>query len=204
MAGFANGVNDVGLVPAYVSMEKLATSMFPTLRQWYENSLHFWLITTPAIYLYLAANESRKTVRGTKALKAKDRVTVVFCPFIDRHMQKWSSSKKSTLLRDAPSPLPYTNQKNAWVDATVYRHWWIQTFLRTVRARTDEPVALVMDNFSGHDTECVDSTGQVELFLAFLSFRFVIFCYKVNVFFFPPNSTSTPWSRHHLCRQSRL
>ena len=190
MAGFANGVNDVGLVPAYVSMEKLATSMFPTLRQWYENSLHFWLITTPAIYLYLAANESRKTVRGTKALKAKDRVTVVFCPFIDRHMQKWSSSKKSTLLRDAPSPLPYTNQKNAWVDATVYRHWWIQTFLRTVRARTDEPVALVMDNFSGHDTECVDSTGQVELFLAFLSFRFAIFCYKVNVFFFPPNSTS--------------
>ena len=159
-------------------------------RHWYENSLHFWLITTPAIYLYLAANKSRKTVRGTKALKAKDRVTVVFCPFIDRHMQKWSSSKKSTLLRDAPSPLPYTNQKNAWVDATVYRHWWIQTFLRTVRARTDEPVALLMDNFSGHDTECVDSTGQVELFLAFLSFRFAIFCYKVNVFFFPPNSTS--------------
>ena len=37
---------------------------------------------------YFAANESRKTVRGTKALKAKDRVTVVFCPFIDRHMQK--------------------------------------------------------------------------------------------------------------------
>ena len=98
MAGFANGVNDVGLVPAYVSMEKLATSMFPTLRRWYENSLHFWLITTPAIYLYLAANESRKTVRGTKALKAKDRVTVVFCPFIDRHVQNWSSSKKSTLL----------------------------------------------------------------------------------------------------------
>ena len=28
---------------------------------------------------YLAANESRRTVRGTKALKAKDRVTVVFC-----------------------------------------------------------------------------------------------------------------------------
>ncbi len=28
---------------------------------------------------YLAYNESRKTVRGTKALKAKDRVTLVLC-----------------------------------------------------------------------------------------------------------------------------
>jgi hypothetical protein len=32
-----------------------------------------------------------------------------------------------------------------------------------VRAWTDEPVALVMDNFSGHDVNCVDATGQVKL-----------------------------------------
>ena len=32
-----------------------------------------------------------------------------------------------------------------------------------VRAWTDEPVALVMDNFSGHDVNCVDPTGQVKL-----------------------------------------
>lgn len=28
---------------------------------------------------YFAANESRKTVRGTKALQAKDRVTLLLC-----------------------------------------------------------------------------------------------------------------------------
>jgi hypothetical protein len=32
---------------------------------------------------YLAYNESRKTVRGTKSLKAKDRVTLVLCVNVD-------------------------------------------------------------------------------------------------------------------------
>nr|CAH0108968.1 unnamed protein product [Daphnia galeata] len=103
---------------------------------------------------YLAYNESRKTVRGTKSLKAKDRVTLVLCVNVES------------------LTVPYIHQKNAWVDSAIYRHWWENIFLPAVRAWTDEPVALVMDNFSGHDVNCVDPTGQV------------------SIFFFPPNSTS--------------
>ena len=33
---------------------------------------------TPSV-TYLAPSETRQSVRGTKALKAKDRLTVVFC-----------------------------------------------------------------------------------------------------------------------------
>ena len=32
-------------------------------------------------------------------------------------------------------------------------------FLPAVRAWTSEPVALLMDNFSGHDDQCVDTDG---------------------------------------------
>jgi len=58
-------------------------------------------------------------------------------------------------------PIPYMNQKSAWVDKLVYKRWWDNVFLPGVRAWTKEPVALLMDNFSGHDTNCIDPTGQV-------------------------------------------
>ncbi|XP_045035833.1 jerky protein homolog-like [Daphnia magna] len=125
---------------------------------------------------YLAYNESRKTVRGTKALKAKDRVTLVLCVNADGTCKVdpliVGSAVKPHCFRDSPCPVPYINQKNAWVDSLVYRQWWEHIFLPAVRDWTDEPVALVMDNFSGHDVSCEDPTGQV------------------SVFFFPPNSTS--------------
>ncbi|KAI9551311.1 hypothetical protein GHT06_002512 [Daphnia sinensis] len=101
---------------------------------------------------YLAYNESRKTFRGTKALKAKDRVTLVLCVNVDGN--------------------PLHPPKNAWVDSAIYRHWWENIFLPAIRDWTDDPVALIMDNFSGHDLDCEDPTGQV------------------SIFFVPPNSTS--------------
>lgn len=125
---------------------------------------------------YLATNENRRTVRGTKALKAKDRVTLVLC------INATGSCKVDPLIvgtasnphcfRDGVCPIPYLSQKNAWVDSTVYKNWWEKVFLPSVREFTDEPVALIMDNFSGHDINCSDETGQV------------------TTFFFPPNSTS--------------
>ena len=68
-----------------------------------------------------------------------------------------------------PCPLPYMNQSSAWVDKEIYRKWWHEVFLPAIRRHTDQPVALLMDNFSGHDVFCVDPLGQVK-FLDYLRF----------------------------------
>ena len=46
----------------------------------------------------------------------------------------------------SPCPLPYFNQKSAWMDADVYEKWFKKVFVPAVRARTSLPVALVVDN----------------------------------------------------------
>ncbi|EFX67751.1 hypothetical protein DAPPUDRAFT_63746, partial [Daphnia pulex] len=118
----------------------------------------------------------RKTVRGTKALRAKDRLTLVLCANatgtckIDPLLV--GSAKNPHCFRDQQSPVPYVNLKNAWVDREIYRGWWNNIFLPAIRKHTKEPVALLMDNCSGHDPSCADPTGQVE------------------IIFFPPNCTS--------------
>ena len=76
--------------------------------------------------------------------------------------------------RNQRSPIPYTHQCKAWVDKAKYRQWWFDIFLPAVRehAKNGEKVALLLDNFSGHDQLCSDPNEQVD------------------VFFFPPNLTS--------------
>jgi len=82
------------------------------------------------------------------------------------------TAKKPHCFRDKACPIPYISQSNAWVDREVYNHWWFNVFLPAVRVHTSEPVALLMDNCSGHDLTLTDPLGQVSVFL------------------FPPNCTS--------------
>jgi hypothetical protein len=78
---------------------------------------------------YISLEEgSRKNIRGTKVLRAKDRVTLVLCvnatgtckvaPLIV------GTSKNPHCFRDAPSPIPYINQRNTWIDREVYNQRW--------------------------------------------------------------------------------
>ncbi|KAI9562483.1 hypothetical protein GHT06_009919 [Daphnia sinensis] len=64
---------------------------------------------------YLAYNESRKTVRGTKALKAKDRVTLVLCVNVDGTCKIdpliVGTAAKPHCFRDSPCPVHYIHQK---------------------------------------------------------------------------------------------
>ena len=85
------------------------------------------------------------------------------------------TAKTPRCFRDEPCPIPYTSQANAWMDREVYSHWWRDIFLPTVRDYTTEPVALLMDNCSGHDATLDDPMGQVK------------------VLFLPPKSS--PWSQ---------
>ena len=64
---------------------------------------------------YISNVESRKITRGTKALKAKDRVTLLLCvnetgtykipPLL------LGSAKKPRCFRDSPSAIPYVSKK---------------------------------------------------------------------------------------------
>lgn len=52
-----------------------------------------------------------------------------------------------------------------------------------------------MDNFSGHDVNCVDPKGQVKLHFSLFLHSVLLFLkhfpfFQVSIFFFPPNSTS--------------
>lgn len=76
------------------------------------------------------------------------------------------ASKKPVCFADKDAGeilIPYTNQRNAWLDRDVYHHWWNKIFLPAVRehAPNGEPVALLLDNCSGHDPLCIDPLGQV-------------------------------------------
>ena len=108
-------------------------------------------------------------MRGSKTLTVKDRVTLVFC--VTATGEKVppllvGTSKEPVCFRDKLKDeklIPYINQKSAWVDRTIYRHWWFNVFLPFVRdhAPNGEPVALILDNCSGHDPDLDDPLGQV-------------------------------------------
>ena len=114
---------------------------------------------------YVSESEgNRSSVRGSKALSAKDRLTLVLCVNATRTFKVppliIGTAKNPYCFRDSPCPLPYTTQKNAWMDRTVYNEWRNTVFLPAVRAFIDDPVALLMDNCPGHDRFFVDPEGQ--------------------------------------------
>lgn len=81
-----------------------------------------------------------------------------------RHLQ--STSFYDWLLTDRDPGeilISYTNQKSALVDGDIYRYWWVHILIPTVRkhAPDGKPIALLLDNYSGHDSECIGPLGQV-------------------------------------------
>ena len=116
----------------------------------------------------VGGGDVRQLGKGTKAMKAKDRVTAVFC------CNSTGTCKVPTLIigtskhphcfRNASCPLPYIDQKKAWMDKKRYKHWWFNVFLPSIRELPTEKVALLMDSCSGHDKTITDSLGQVKCF----------------------------------------
>lgn len=139
-----------------------------------ETGLYFRAL--PARTYIVDEDEDRRTLRGSKSLTAKDRVTLLLCVNAPGTCKieplLVGSAKNPHCFRDMPSPVPYASQSNSWVDRVVYKHWWYEIFLPAVRKWTNEPAALLVDNCSGHDPSCVDPLGQV------------------SIFYFPPNVTS--------------
>ena len=125
---------------------------------------------------YIAPSENRQTARGSKALRAKDRLTLMLCVNAtgDCKIEPLviGSAKNPHCFRDGAPPISYKGQTNAWMDRTLFSFWFHDIFLRAVRNWTEEPAVLLLDNCAGHDPDIADPLGQVE------------------VIYLPPNVTS--------------
>lgn len=125
---------------------------------------------------YVKKSES-KTSRGTKLMKAKDRVTLYITTNADGtdkvplSMIGKPQEPRCFVNRQHLLPMKYYNQNKAWSDSKVFRKWW-NDFLLHIRRRTLKPVLLILDNCGPHGTELEDPQGQVK------------------VVFLPPNVTS--------------
>ncbi|KAK1862528.1 hypothetical protein I4F81_005096 [Pyropia yezoensis] len=104
---------------------------------------------------YIAAGQ-RRQARGTKAMKAKDRVTLVLaCNATGNHKVPISiiGSAAVPLCFKPPRPgcpLPYFSQNSAWMDSVVYEKWFNTVFVPAVRSRTTDHVIRIVDNCKAH------------------------------------------------------
>ena len=91
---------------------------------WDETGLYFKLIPHST---YTAQNEERRQVQGTKAQKAKDRVTLITCTNATGthkiRLAMIGKAAKPRYFRVHQSPIPYNNQSNAWNDSKLTK-WW--------------------------------------------------------------------------------
>ena len=123
-------------------------------------------------YTLLMPTEDVKTVRGQKT--KKDRVTLaVCCNANGTHkipLQIIGKPARPACIVGREWPVPYSNQKNAWMDTSTFMRWFDEIFYPEVTRRTGQPVLLLLDNAPGHGSEFVRN--------------------NVTVKFFPPNVTS--------------
>lgn len=120
-------------------------------------------------------NESAKDARGTKAMKAKDRVTLYVCTNATGTdkvpLSIIGKSKEPRCFRNHPKKLDYYSQAKAWSDTKTFLLWW-QRFLNYIRSKTNDPVLLILDNCGPHGADVKDPNEQV------------------TILFLPPNCTS--------------
>ena len=123
----------------------------------------------------LSIKADRKTARGTKGIKFKDRISAFMCANADGtakvDMAIIGKFKNPRCFRARGCPLKCFAQANAWSDSTTFGSWWQQVFLPFIRRLTQLPVLLLMDGCSSHD-DLVDDRRQV------------------TVMTYPPNCTS--------------
>lgn len=113
---------------------------------------------------YLSSRENRKTVRGTKGMKFKDRVSAFMCANADGtakvDMAIIGKAKNPRCFRSRDCPLKYFSQTNAWSDSETFLKWWQQVFLPFIRRHTHLPVLLLMNGCASH-AELMDDRGQL-------------------------------------------
>ena len=129
-----------------------------------ETSLFFKLFPEKT---YISQHENRKTVRGTKNMKAKDRITAYVCTnasgTLKLPMAVIGYAQKPRCFKLKPPCLPYFSQKNAWSDTKTFKQWYYSVFLPFVRRQTSDKVVLLMDNCGPHGCDLKDCREQVTI-----------------------------------------
>ena len=171
---------DVDVQTAQIEMDKFRSSLgsmgykLENIFNMAETGLFFRTIPNRS-YLLGSEKGKQQAARGSKAMKAKDRITVMLCVNTTGTCKipptVIGSAKNPRCFKDNPSSVPYFNQKNAWCDREIYNKWWADVFLMAIRKWTTDQVALIIDGFSGHHLNCVDP--------------------QVRVFTLPPNIPTT-------------
>ena len=170
--GEAGSVDIQAIWPEIDSLKaKIATYNLDNVYNMDETGLFFKCLPNCS---YVEQKDS-KLSRGTKQMKAKDRVTLYVCvnaTGTDKMpLSIIGKSAKPRCFKNIPLKMMYFSQAKAWSDTKTFMKWW-HHFLIHIRGKTNAPTLLILDNCGPHGAELVDPFGQV------------------TVVFLPPNCTS--------------
>ena len=116
---------------------------------------------------YVLPGEDHKSLRGTKAMKSKDRITAYVCTNATATLKVPFSvigkSANPRCFKKAPPPVTYFNQENAWSDSITFTKWYYEVFLVFVHRTKSDRVVLLMDNCGPHGSDLCDSRMQVTI-----------------------------------------
>ncbi len=103
---------------------------------------------------YVTQYENKRTLRGTRQMSAKDRITAYVCTNADGseklRMAIIGTANNSRCFRLGRPPVQYFSNKTTWSTAETFKKWFNYVFLPHVRSRTSKEVALLMDNANSH------------------------------------------------------
>ena len=100
--------------------------------------------------------EQRRAARGTKSMKAKERVTLdLACNATGtKKLPVAFIGKAAVPLCFRPpgcaSPLPCFSQRTSWMDGFIFKKWVYEVFLLSMRLHMTEQFALVVEKLSSH------------------------------------------------------
>ena len=127
-----------------------------------ETGLFFRLLPNRA---YVKKEEAR-SARGSKLMKAKDRVTL----YVTTNgtgtdllpLGVIGTAKDPRCFRLTNPPLPYYSQRKAWSDSNTFKQWFCE-FCQHVLLKTAHKILLLLDNCGPHCPGICDPTSQVTI-----------------------------------------
>lgn len=115
------------------------------------------------------AGLNAKTAGRSKAMKAKDRVTVVACCnttcLLKVPIAVISSARNSVVfLHVRKLSTPYVAQRSAWVDSSICQRWFDEVFVPFVESKAGRAEILLWDNCPRH----IITNNNLQIIIIFL------------------------------------
>ena len=117
---------------------------------------------------YILPDENIKSLRGTKAMNAKDRITAIVCTNANGSTKIpitiiGVSSNPRALQKRTP-PCYYFSNRKAWSNKFLFNKWLNDVFIPHIQSDTQNRIALILDNVSAHSDVIVpESIDNISL-----------------------------------------